>query len=209
MALSSVLRILCSEYYIATLAVLSTYLWMRQSLGAQQAHGGSAWGFPVPQGVFGSAGQALANPEWQVGIACLATASFRIYQATTTLDAACFTALAYLQVFVCGATLTFLQDKIIAVHYIAAFLLCFLLLEQPKPRESSNVETLTGALVKKVQAAGSNMTYLVGARSLSPSNAVPVHPCPDLTSRSPMRPHPHYRCSYSCTPPGTCRAPTR
>mmetsp|Transcript_30918 Transcript_30918/g.68470 ORF Transcript_30918/g.68470 Transcript_30918/m.68470 type:complete len:295 (+) Transcript_30918:68-952(+) len=159
---SSVKRLLFSEYYFVNFLVLSTYAYFRLKY-----HGGK-----IDISVAQIGGKAEQGPqhitdystwEWQCFGTAAATAAWRIYRATSSLDGAFATALGFAQLFV--AIMTFVTDKLAFVQYVAVFGLLFLLLEHPEYSGPSKVEALNPVLLKErvtnSATAEAGTTYVV------------------------------------------------
>ncbi len=89
------------------------------------------------------------------------TAIWRIRRGTSSVDAACFTALGFSQLFV--AVMAFLVDKTLFAHYVIAFGLTFLLIDQPGYSAKGNVEAFTPVSLKERARAAepAGVAYLV------------------------------------------------
>lgn len=141
-------RVLLSEYYIAILAVLSSFAWVHLR------HSGSDVQMPTLPGLTGAllnVGkaplQSFGTWEWRIAAVCAASAAWRILTATCSMHGAISTAVSFAQLFV--ITMSYLVDMRLCTTYTAACLLAYLLLEQPQVTDAVDVEVLTPITFKE------------------------------------------------------------
>jgi len=84
--------------------------------------------------------------EWQFAVAIFTTAAWRMHTASSSMASSGFTLLGFAQGFV--IVMSFLVNEALSIQYAAAFLLLFLLLEQPNPSGKGTVEILTPIMFK-------------------------------------------------------------
>ncbi|KAL6760409.1 hypothetical protein V8C86DRAFT_2555270 [Haematococcus lacustris] len=136
---TSLQRFLRSEYYALNTCFIGTYYLFRR------AHVGSIVELKTPVDLWKGEFTTLHSAEFrgleaQVAATLVVTAIFRSYR-STSLDASLATILGFSQLFV--IIMSCLVDGAAGLHYLAAFALVFLLVNEPTYTGPSKVDTLT------------------------------------------------------------------
>eukprot|EP00798_Chlamydomonas_sp_ICE-L_P003840 gene3840-13904_t len=165
-------RILFSEYYLFNSIILLTYIWLR----SKHQHDAMTFALPNVSKIFlgdytnmfssskkGGSSQVFTQWEWQLFATLSATAAWRVYRASTSIDSAFATIFGYAQVFVTGMALA--SDFPAFMHYLLGFFLVFLLFQQPVYPGSwqDDLEALTPLSLKELIPIALNLPVYHGS----------------------------------------------